>query len=1291
MVKYILSLCIAAFYGLFAYGQQSQKFIVEWAAESPEFSLEETKLNIPTCNSCVHSAEKGNMPFYTGRIKLPKRYSAIDVSLNITSTGSVKDDLSALNAYSADASDSFNWSSKDSRGEQVLVFDFPALHSAGGGNLKKVTEFEIIFRQSRISNRSKAASFTQNSVLSQGDWYRIGVTEDGVYKITRQDLLDLGVDVGNLDPQTLNVYGNGFGQLPFDNSIDRPDDLLLNNIYVEGEGDNVFDEEDYILFYGKGPHKWVYNDDLNLFDHEKHQFTDTSYYFIGINTGDGASRIPNISTSGSSPNFTVNHFNDYVFHESDRENMIKSGSEWYGEKFDVQTTYVFTGDKFTFPNLLADTETVVRANMISRTTVSGSSIFVLGVNSESTSTAFGSVGTASTSRYANSRDMEVRLSNASPTLNITIEYQKNAPSAAGWLNWLNVNTRRQLRMTGSQMTFRDANTVGPGRVSRFQMTNASNVQEVWDVTEPENVRRIQFERTGGQLQFTRPTEVLREFVAFTQTNLRPGLFGRVENQNLHALGTSGRVDMVIVTPGRFKSKAEELADIHRNYERDPLNVEVVSLGAVYNEFSSGMRDITAIKWLMKMLYDRANGAEELMPKYLLLFGDGSYDNRNFTPGNTNLIPTYQSENSLDPVSSHVSDDYFAFLSDDESDGRLDQLDVGVGRLVVKNINEATSVVNKIRRYMEVTPATFDDECTVCGDDNTNRGDWRNVIALVADDEDGNDHMRNSRTISEQILDYTRDYNLERIFTDAFPQVITPGGARYPSVNQAIDRRVKKGAFIVNYIGHGGELGWAQERILDVPTILAWDNGAKLPIFMTATCEFSRFDDPLRTSAGEYVLLNGNGGGIALMTTTRLVYSGPNFALTSNFYDAVFDRPDEEIVARMGDISRTTKNNAATSSSSNHRNFSLLGDPALPLAIPQDRLEITNITDTLGNPIDTLKALGVARVQGEVRNESGTLISGFTGNVTATVYDRVETKVTLANDGGNPFTFPTQENIVYRGNAEVINGQFQFDFVIPKDISFAVDTTARISLYGISELGDATGFREQLNIGDRDENAVDDGQGPQMEIYMNDENFVNGGYTNGTPILLAKIFDNDGINTVGTGIGHDISAILDGNTASSIILNDFYESDLNTYKSGKVQYDFDELEPGNHKLELKVWDVHNNSSKGEIEFIVAENEEFAIQRLLNYPNPFTTHTEFFFEHNQSCEFLNVLIQVYTVSGKLVKTINTVSNTDGFRNEPIPWNGRDDFGDRLATGVYVYKVSVRNPSGEQVDKIEKLVIL
>lgn len=1273
--------------------QTDYEFQIFWSDTAHVIDMGDKRSEVPTFTGASHAFDNGFVPMYVGKIDLGRGQKAGNVTVEVTKTGPFdRAAVSLLTAAESFEPGTFVWHEAEDRGKNVVIFEYlPVLQGSRG--YERVENFKVKVTKTAAVRSGTRATFATNSVLNNGDWYRVGVVNDGVHRIDGTVLSALGIDVNTLNPQDLNIYGNGFGQLPFQNNVPRPDDLLLNSIYIEGENDGSFDEGDFILFYAKGPHKWSYNQTTGLFDPKKHDYSDTSYYFIGINTGDGPARIGNLSSSGAGANFVSNAFNAYTFHEVDRENVLKSGREWYGEKFDVQTTYNFSGSQFTFPNIVQGATTTVRADVISRNT-STSSVFTLSVNNfDPVVRSVNGVGTAVTSDFANQAQIVVQTQNAPAALNINLSYDKRGvPSASGWLNRLVVNTRRELRMTGNQLHFRDAESVQPGRITRFELQNAGSVAEVWEVTEPHNPRRVQLSRSGNTAAFTLSTDQLREFVAYTGASyFTPVPAGSVENQNLHALGTDGRIDMIIVTPAGLAQRAEELAEIHRNYEADPLNVEVVSIRKVYNEFSSGMRDITAIKWMMKMLHDRAGGNEDMMPRYLLLFGDGSFDNRNTTPGNSNLIPTYQSLNSLRPVDSYVSDDYFGLLGDNEGESQIDQLDIAVGRLTVKNNAEATSVVNKIRRYIEVEGNAGAD-CSICNDTGGGFGPWRNIIALVADDQDGNSHMINSNNVANLINSETRVYNLERIFIDAFQQIATPGGSRYPDANRAIDRRVRNGAFIINYIGHGGVTGWAQERILDVPTILDWDNTYALPIFMTATCEFTRFDDPLRTSAGEYVLLNGNGGGIALMTTTRLVYAGPNFRLTRNFYEALLDRPESETVARLGDVSRVCKNNSAETSSSNHRNFSLIGDPALPLAIPKHDVSVTAITDTLGTPIDTLKALAVVRVAGEVRSAGGGLLSDFNGTLNATVYDREKATLTLANDPGTtPFAFTQQEDIVYRGNAEVKNGIFQFDFVLPKDISFAVDSTARISLYVQSTDMDGSGFRDRLLIGDRDPDAVDDGTGPEINLFMNDENFVFGGFTDETPVLIARVFDNSGINTVGTGVGHDITATLDDDPNKTVVLNDFYESDLNTFRSGRINYQFDKLEPGNHELTLKIWNVHNRSSEEKTAFIVADSEEFAIERVLNYPNPFTTSTEFFFEHNQSCEFLNVMIQVFTVSGKLVKSIVTVSNTDGFRNEPIPWNGRDDFGDRLATGVYVYKVSVRNPAGDQVEQYEKLVIL
>lgn len=1274
-----------------AFAQRSVEVSINWASEDQTFERDGQTLSIPTFSGAAHPYEKGHAPVYVGRIPLAKSYTASDVRVEVLEYASESRSRGSVSSLPDSLiSNNLEWFVGTERGNSVLMVNYIPIEASSGQGGGKVSKFRLIIKETRKATKPKSASFVSNSVLSTGEWHKIGVTEDGIYRINRSFLQSQGINVENLNPQELNIYGNGFGQMPFENSIPRPDDLLPNAIHIEGENDGSFDDDDYILFYAKGPHTWAYDAAADVYNHHKHDYVDTSYYFIGIGTGNPPKRISNMASSSAPPNYDVNSFDAYSFHEVDRENLMGSGRVWYGEKFDVQTTYNFSGERFSFPNIVPGAETLIRADVASRTIVDGSCVFNLTAHGQSDTESIGRVGTSSSSPFASARSMGVVLTNAPSALNIIMSYQKNVPSAIGWLNWISVNTRRNLQMTGVEMSFRDKNTIGLDNVSRFNLTNAGSITDIWDVTDPTTARRIQYTKTGATATFTLATPVLKEFIAFTSGSFRtPVGFGSVANQNLHALGMEETIDMVIVSPAMLMTKAEELADIHRDYEIDPLNVQVVNINHVYNEFSSGMRDVTAIKWLMKMFYDRAAGNEGAMPRYLLLFGDGSYDNRNTTPGNTNLIPTFQSFNSLSPTSSYVSDDYYALLDDDEGEGEIfdnELMDLGVGRIVAKNNQEATSVVNKIRRYVVIPDTPANTNCSICTDANSNLGAWRNIISLVADGTDNNAYMDDSQELSEIINTNTGNYNIERIYAETYQKIATPGGTRFPDANAAIDRRVRNGAFIMNYIGHGGELGWAQARILDVPTILEWDNSIAMPIFVTATCQFARFDDPLRTSAGEYVLLNGNGGGIALLTTTRLVYASGNFQLNKAFFDVLFDRPENEIVTRLGDLSRETKNQAVTSSS--NRNFSLLGDPALPVAIPKQTVVVNAITDTLGIPVDTLKALGVARVHGQVQSNAGNVLNNFNGTVSATVYDRIKIKQAV-ND--IPYSFSTQEDIVFRGNAEVVNGQFQFDFVLPKDISFAMDTTARISLYAVSGKVDATGFKDSLNIGGRDENAVDDGTGPDIEIYLNDENFVFGGYTNDTPTLIANIFDNSGINTVGTGVGHNITATIDEDQSKTIVLNDFYESDLNTYKSGRITYQFDELEEGNHTLKLKVWNVHNNSSETTTEFVVANSEEFAIERLLNYPNPFTTHTEFFFEHNQSCEFLNVHIEVFSVSGKLVKSIVTVSNTDGFRNEPIPWNGRDDFGDRLATGVYVYKISVRNPSGDQVKKFEKLVIL
>ncbi|MEM9022915.1 MAG: type IX secretion system sortase PorU, partial [Bacteroidota bacterium] len=910
--------------------------------------------------------------------------------------------------------------------------------------------------------------------------------------------------------------------------------------------------------------------------------------------------------------------------------------------------------RFDFPNLDPNTQVKVRSRVASRAiqTPSNFTVELLGT-SAATNIAIDGVTGNYVQDFARIRTADISGFSTSSELNVRLTYDKPTSTSSGWLDYLELNVRRQLQMIGNQLFFRDFNSVGNG-VARFELTSSNTGLTVWDVTDPVNVRKQSISQSANLLTFNTAVDELKEFVAFRDDEFPiPQFSGRVENQNLH---NTPAVDMIVITHPRFAAQAEELAEFHR--QEDDLTVFVTDIFSVYNEFSSGAQDITAIKDYMKMFYDRAGSDTTKIPRYLLLFGDGSYDYKDRVQGNTNFIPSFQSVNSMVSVQSYVTDDYFVLLDDSESSLVSDLVDIGVGRLPVRNVREAQNIVSKIRNYY--SPAS--------------KGAWRNNIAFVADDEDANIHMRDANTLSKLVENINPAYNINKIFVDAFPQRSGAGGARYPDVNEAINQRMDLGALIMYYIGHGGEVGWGHERFLEVPDINSWDNGARLPLYVTATCEFSRFDDPQRTSAGEFVFLNPSGGGIGLLTTTRLVYSTPNKELAEAFNNVAFlplpsgDRP------RLGDITRITKLNGPKNI--NSRCFMLLGDPALQLAYPEFNVVTTNMPDTI-------RALDKVKVSGYVADAQGQVNTGFNGTIFPLIYDKAKTIVCLNNDGlaQGPFSYTEHQNVLFKGKATVQNGLFEYEFIVPKDVAFAF-AEGRISYYAENGQTDANGAFQEFIIGGVSDNPVQDENGPRVELFLNNESFVTGGLTNETPDLFAKLFDETGINTSGNGIGHDLVAVLDENTAQSIVLNDYYESDIDSYQSGKVLYPMSELEEGRHTLRMKAWDVNNNSGEAITEFVVAKEADLAVDHILNYPNPFTTNTGFFFEHNQPGQPLDVRIQIFTVSGKLVKTLDGQYATSG-RIGPISWDGRDEYGDKIGRGVYIYSLRVTSPTGDNVN--------
>lgn len=1140
---------------------------------------------------------------------------------------------------------------------------------------------EVNFNLLKKSNPVSLKDFSTNSVLRDGSgiWYKIAVEKDGIYKIDKSFLESCGINTSGLNPTSINIFGNGEGVLPELNSIPRTDDLAKNAIFISGDSDGNFDENDFILFYGWGPHRWDANGTIE-FDQKRNVYSDYSYYFINININEPPLRIQSISEIPDVPTINIDSYDFRDSYEKDLVSLVGGGQRWYGELFDVDLERTFN---FSIPNIdtsIVYFKTAIATNASSsagtnqKYTVNGIPL------SESTLPSTGSDYVRSTKSFS--------LQNPISNIPLKISITRNSPSVLTYLDRIVLNTRRKLVFYGTQFGFRNLTDSQQGQIANYNISNFPSSGFVWDVSDKHLPKKITGNLSGSLFSF-KSEFTYKEFCASNGTSFFiPEKIGNVNYQNLHALD---QAEMLIVSHVDFITHANRLADLHRN---QGMSVNVVQLDEVFNEYSSGAPDPCAIRMFAKMFYDRGITTPSSRPKYLLLFGDGTYDPKNRIPNNNNYILTYQVENSENHISALVTDDFFGMLDDNESISSTDLLDIGIGRILASNSTQAKQQVDKIEHYMKNGSSIFSSSnvsCCLEENQTSTFGDWRLKFIQIADDEESGYFINTDTEPQYELTKHNhREMNCDKLYLDAFKQESTAGGQRYPDVYNAITDRIQRGQLIVNYVGHGGEVGLAEERVVTIPQINSWTNINHLNLFVSATCEFTKYDDPSRVSAGEWASLNPIGGSIALMTTTRSVFFGVNSSTGQAFYQNVFERNPDGSALTFGEIVRRTKNSSG--STDNKRSFTLIGDPALKIALPQNKV----VTDSINgkNPqiqIDTLKALSHVRIKGHLTDNNGNTLSSFNGILAPTIYDKSKQYKTLGQDPTSPqIEYELQRNIVYKGKCSVNNGYFDFSFIVPKDISLSIDY-GKISYYAYNLSSDAYGFDTNFRIGGISQTGLNDLKGPQIDAYLNDIQFVNGSMTDETPILLLKLFDENGINTVGNGIGHDILAVLDGNSSSPLVLNDFYSSDLNSYQSGEVRYQYNALSKGKHSIEIKVWDVNNNSSSAIIDFIVQEKKTPELDHVYNYPNPFTTKTEFMFEHNQSCSFLDAQIQIYTISGKLVKTIHKTISTKGFRSEGIEWDGIDDFGDELARGVYVYRLKIITETEETAEKTEKLVIL
>jgi hypothetical protein len=1110
------------------------------------------------------------------------------------------------------------------------------------------------------------SSKAQSSVLATGKWYKMAIDKNGVYRIDQSLFRKMGFTPGNTDPRKIKIYSQPGGMLPQRNSAPRPVDLIENAIFIQGEADGIFNSQDYILFYGEGPDRVRYDETKNIFAYEKNLYAKSNFYFITVSDSPGK-RIASADSPGS--NFPViREFDNYVYHELDQYNELKSGREWFGERFDLTTELTV---RFDLANVVENSSIKFVSDVMAQSF--GNSSFTVYLNGlqigSQTITPIPNAQYGIKGRHA----VDTFQTNATvvsavgrTTQDIKYQYTKSASGrSVGYLNYCLLQVKQQLRLYGNQIAFRSISSLQNPQ-STFELSQSTAQVAVWDITnsfEPV-IQSTSF--TSGITKFSPHTNTLKTFIAFLPSAPAPKLIGAVQNQNLHGLPSP---NLIIVTHPAFKDEAKRLKAHRESFNN--LQVLVVTTDEIYHEFSGGKQDVTAIRDMARHFYSKNAGSL----KSLLLFGKGSYDYKDILVDNKNFVPTYQSRNSLHPLQTYSSDDFFGFMEDTEGEWNENPvehhtMDIGVGRLPVKNLTEAKNVVDKIIRY-DTDPKLS--------------SSWRKNIYFVADDGDFNIHQNQADLMARNIDQNFTMFNTRKIYLDAFPQIPGAGGEVSPETRSQIEKAFNDGALIINYTGHGAERVWAQERIFDEVLIQKLKN-ERLPLLVTATCEFGRQDDPLFPSGGELCMTQASGGAIGLVTTSRPVSSSTNFDLNQAFYQALFQKDNGKNLS-LGEIFKRTKNTSISGVS--NRNFSLIGDPSLHLALPEYAIQVTYISTA--DESDLLKALSHVTVKGNITDFFGEQITNFNGTLEATLFDKETSFITLGNENP-PFAYKQWFNALFRGQSSVKDGIFEFQFVMPKNISYAIDV-GKLSLFASrdGEFSDASGYSTNFTIGSSEENVPMDNIPPIIDLYMEDTSFENGGVTGPNPRLLAFLSDNNGINISGYGIGNSIVAVIDDDEL--ITLNDYYTTVPDDYTKGIIDYRLNGLSLGKHSITLRAWDTHNNSAQATVDFSVTESNGLVINEFSNYPNPFKESTQLYFTHNQAGNDLEAILDLVDYTGKTIISYELTIPGSAYQVDLIEFSrNNDDFLKKLPPGLYLARLVVRSlADGSKNERVTKLILL
>lgn len=1093
-------------------------------------------------------------------------------------------------------------------------------------------------------------------VFNNGIWVKITVKESGIYKISYTDMVDMGFE----SPKAIQIYGMSGKELSLINSEELPSTLQEIPVKVVQSSSSEFKAGDYVLFYADGTDSWQYDSTNATYRYSPHAYSRYNYYYITS----GRSSFKQINNA---PQITENinrttHSYDYLeaYYESSFS-PLKSGRM----KFETISNKTFT---FANPFILSNLPATITTKVAGRHTSEAK--FYTYINSTLTGTI--TIPSATTDNpYAILKTQQSSMQYANTTMQVRLQAMFSGVNSRAYLHssWLHARSKLAIQKS-EQLIFRDTSTVHPNAVSTFYIESSSAIS-VWDITNPILPTEQTINRSDNAYTFTTSTGTLKEFIAFEKDYKKIISYTKVTPRNILA---DKSADMLIIYNNpEFISYANDIATLHKDL--DNFKTLLINQQDIFATFSSGKIDVSAVRNYIRWLHDASNGRL----KYVLLFGDGSFDNEACTE-NSSLVVTFQSNESLSTYSSFVSDDFFGIVQPshgvNSNDFFVGEATIAIGRFPVNTKAEAAIVTKKTIDYSR-SPV--------------NRGEWQNMLCFLADDADANQtfHATDADKLANGILEQHPYFNIEKIYLDAYKQEVRSAGQRYPEVNKAINERMKKGCLIFNYTGHGSETQMAAENVVNASAIQQWKNASRLPLFITASCEIARFDEPSITSLGEHFILQADGGAVALFTTTRVVYAYSNYLLNRNIYTYLFEKDNDGRTTTIGQAFIEAKKITPNDMNQNKRSFTIFGDPALRLAVPEYSIKIDSIAGKAHNNQDTIPSKSIVPIEGKIFNSNLQFDSTYNGVLHIKVYDKFQQVQTIGNDNNDIVSFEVQSNILFQGKATITNGRFKASFTIPQDIYYYAGN-GKISLYATNDSVQATGY-EFIPINGTNPYAIEDTNGPIITMYLGDTLFLSGNITHETPTLLVHLFDESGINISHAAMGHNITLILDEDYANPIILNDFYHASFDSYQSGKIIYPLSELSEGNHSLRIKVWDTHNNLSESYIEFTVITHSQVKLYDAHVYPNPTRESAHFSFKHNQELLPIEVTIKIYNMQGKLIHKFIKQFDAQGYNETSVYWDGTTSSGQRVEQGIYPYTIEVKNSVGETATASQKIIIV